>query len=44
MSFDEYVIVGGFNHKTTKEDLFVKGNYGIPPCKQLGKDLEDTTR
>ena len=44
MSFGESVFSAGFNQKTTMEDLFVKGNYGIPPCKQLGKDLEDTTR
>ena len=35
--------VGGFNQKTVKKDLFVKGNYGILPRKQLRKDLEDTT-
>ena len=34
----------GFNQKTTKEDLFVKGNYGILPCKQCGKILEDSRR
>jgi hypothetical protein len=44
LSFGEYVIAGGFNQKTSKEGLFVKGNYGISPHKQLGKDLEDTRR
>ena len=44
MSFGESVFSAGFNQKTAKEDLFIKGNYGIPPRKQLGKDLEDTRR
>ena len=39
MSFDESVLSTGFNQKTTKEDLFVKENYGISPCKQGGKTL-----
>jgi hypothetical protein len=34
----------GFIQKTIKEDLFVKGNYGIPPRKQCGKILEDSRR
>jgi hypothetical protein len=34
----------GFNQKTTKEDLFVKRNHGIPPRKQHGKTLEDSRR
>jgi hypothetical protein len=33
-----------FNQKTAKEDLFVKGNYGITPRKQYGKTLEDSRR
>jgi hypothetical protein len=44
LSFGEYVIAGGFNQKTAKEDQFAKGNYRISPHKQLGKDLEDTRR
>ena len=27
MSFDESVFLAGFNQKTAKEDLFVKGNH-----------------
>ena len=34
----------GFNQKAAKEDLFVKENHGIPPCKQRGKTLEDSRR
>ena len=30
MSFAESVFLAGFNQKTTKEDVFVKGNYEIP--------------
>jgi hypothetical protein len=44
MSFGESVFPVGFNQKIAKEDLFVKGNYGIPPCKQRGKILEDSRR
>ena len=44
MSFGEYVLLVGFNQKTAKEDLFVKGNHGIPPRKQRGKTLEDSRR
>ena len=44
MSFGESVFSAGFNQKTVKEDLFVKGNPGIPPCKQCGKTLEDSRR
>ena len=44
MSFDESVLSTGFNQKTTKEDIFVKGNYGSPPHKQRGKILEDSRR
>ena len=44
MSFSEYVFSVGFNQKTAKEDLFVKGNYGIPPRKQRGKTIEDSRR
>ena len=28
--FGESVFPAGFNQKTAKEDLFVKGNHGIP--------------
>ena len=34
----------GFNQKTTKEDLFVKGNYGISPRNQRGMTLDDSRR
>jgi hypothetical protein len=44
MSFGEYVIAGGFNQKTAKEDLFIKENYGIPPRKPREKNLEDTRK
>ena len=44
MSFGESMFPAGFNQKTAKEDLFVKGNYGIPPRKQRGKTLEDSRR
>ena len=44
MSFGESIFLAGFNQKTAKEDLFVKGNYGIPPYKQRGKTLEDSRR
>ena len=44
MSFDESVFSVGFIQKTVKGDLFVKGNYGIPPRKQRGKILEDSRR
>ena len=44
MSFGESVLSAGFNQKTAKEDLFVKGNYRIPPRKQSEKTLEDPRR
>ena len=44
MSFGESVFSAGFNQKTTKVDIFIKGNYGIPPHKQRGKTLEDSRR
>ena len=44
MSFGEFVFSTGFNQKTAKEDLFVKGNHGIPPRKKRGKTLEDSRR
>ena len=44
MSFDEYVTVGGFNQKTTKEDLFVKANHGIPSRNRRGRTLEESRR
>jgi hypothetical protein len=37
MSFGESVISVGFIHKTIKEDLFVKGNFRIPPRHILGR-------
>ena len=44
MSFGESVFSVGFIQKTVKGDLFVKGNYGIPSCKQREKILEDSRR
>ena len=44
MSFSESMFPVGFNQKTAKEDLFVKGNHGIPPHKQCEKTLEDSRR
>ena len=44
MSFDESVFPVGFNQKTAKEDLFVKGNYIIPSRNRHGKTLEDSRR
>jgi hypothetical protein len=35
MSFGESVFLVGFIHKTTKGDLFVKGNDANPPRNQL---------
>ena len=40
MSFGESVFIVGFNLKTTKEDLNVKGKYGIPTWHLRGKTLE----
>ena len=36
MSFGESVFSAGFN----QEDLFIKGNHGIPPHNRCGKTLE----
>ena len=44
MSFGEPVFSAGFIQKTVKGDLFVKGNYGVPPRKWRGKILEDSRR
>ena len=44
MSFDESMFPVGFNQKTAKQDIFVKGNNGIPPRNQRGKTLEDSKR
>ena len=33
-----------YNQKTAKEDLFVKGNYRIPPRNRRGKTLENSRR
>jgi hypothetical protein len=44
MNFYESVFSAGFNQKTAKEDLLIKGNYGILPRKQRGKTLEDSRR
>ena len=40
MSFGESVFPVGFNQKTTKEDLIVKGKYGVPSWYLRGKALE----
>ena len=34
----------GFIQKNIKGDLFVKGNYGIPPQNRCGKTLEHSRR
>ena len=44
MSFGKFVFPVGFNQKTAKEDLIVKGNYGIPPRYLRGKTLEGSRR
>jgi hypothetical protein len=44
MSFGEYVFLAGFNQKTAKGDLFVKGNHEIPPWLLREKTLEDSRR
>jgi len=40
MSFGEFVFPTGFNLKTAKEDLNIKGKYGFPPWHLCGKALE----
>ena len=44
MSFDKSMFPVGFNQKSPKEDLFVKGNHVILQDKQHGKTLEDYRR
>ena len=44
MSFGESVLLAGFNQKIAKEDLFIKGNHGIPSRKQRGNTLEYSRR
>jgi hypothetical protein len=44
MSFGESMFPTGFNQKTAKKDLFIKGNYGISSRNQCGKVLEDSRR
>jgi hypothetical protein len=44
MSFGESMFSAGFIEKNDKEDLFIKGNHGILPCKQRGKTLEHSRR
>ena len=39
-SFGESVFPAGFNLKSAKEDLNVKGKYGFPPQHLCGKALE----
>ena len=43
-SFGGFMTAGVFNQKTVKEDLFVKGNHGIPQRDQYRKTLEDFNR
>ena len=40
MNFGESMFSAGFNQKTVKEDLFVKGNHKILPRKQREKTPE----
>ena len=40
ISFGESVFSAGFNLKTAKEDLNIKGKYGFPPRHLRGKVLE----
>ena len=40
MSFGESMFPVGFNQKTAKEDLIVKGKYGVPLWYLCGKTLE----
>ena len=44
MSFGESVFPAGFNQKTTKKDLFVKGNHRNLSRNRCGKTLEDSRR
>ena len=44
MSFGESVFLAGLIQKTIKGDLFVTGNYEIPPRNRRGKTLEDSKR
>ena len=44
MSFRESVFSVGFNQKTVKEDLFVKGKYVYPRWYLRGKTLEDSRK
>ena len=44
MSFGESMFRAGFNQKIAKEDLFIKGNHGIPLRNRHGKTLEDSRR
>ena len=44
MSFGKSMFLAGFIQKTTKEDLIVEGNYGIPPRYLCGKTLEGSRR
>ena len=44
MSFGESMFSAGFIQKTTKEDVIVEGNYGIPPWHLRGKTLEGSRR
>ena len=44
MNFGKSVFPAGFNQITAKENLIVKGNYGILPRYQRGKTLEGSRR
>jgi hypothetical protein len=39
MSFGESIFPAGFNQKIAKEDLIVKGKYGVSPRYLHGKTL-----
>ena len=41
-SFGESMLPAGFNQKTAKEDLNVKGKYGVSPRYLRGKALEES--
>ena len=44
MSFGKSMFPIGLNQKTAKEDLIIKGKYGVPPWYLRGKTLEDSRR
>ena len=44
MSFGESIFPAGFNWKTAKEDLIIKGKYRVSPRYLCGKTLEGSRR